>query len=144
MSKDAEENRIRLEKRLENLEKRVSRLETTRAPQPRKSTTKLTSIREFLRSKSAGSDIDKTLAVGYFLETEKEISPFTTEDLRSGFLQARESVPQNLNDTVNKNIKKGYMMEAGEEKGGRKAWTLTNLGERFVNGNLQGRSQPNP
>ena len=41
-----------------------------------------------------------------------------------------------LTDTVNKNIAKGYIMEAADKKDTKKAWTLTASGETFVESEL--------
>jgi hypothetical protein len=37
-----------------------------------------------------------------------------------------------MNDAVNKNIGRGFFMEAAEKKDSKKAWQLTATGERFV------------
>ena len=94
------------------------------------------SIREFLLTKKLQNDIQRTLAIGYYLEQHQNMDKFNTKDLENGFQKAKETVPSNINDKVNMNIKKGYMMEASEMKDNRKAWYLTNSGENFVEAEL--------
>ena len=47
-----------------------------------------------------------------------------------------EPPPGNLNETVNKNVRKGYLMETGQKEG-KKAWALTNTGNNFVETGLE-------
>ena len=49
-------------------------------------------------------------------------------------------MPANINDAVNKNIEKGYIMDA-KKKDSKKAWTLTATGERFVENDLKEEEQ---
>ena len=95
------------------------------------------SIREFLLTKKLQNDIQRTLAIGYYLEQHQNMDKFNTKDLENGFQKAKETVPSNINDKVNMNIKKGYMMEASEMKDNRKAWCLTSTGEKFVDNELK-------
>jgi len=53
-------------------------------------------------------------------------------DLENAFRSAREKLPKNMNDAVNKNIARGFLMGAAEKKDAKKAWNLTSTGERFV------------
>lgn len=89
-------------------------------------------INDFLFSKKPVDDVQKALTIGYFLEKFRSIEAFNTKDLEDGFREAKESVPANINDVVNNNIRKGNMMEAKEKKDKLKAWNLTSSGERFV------------
>jgi hypothetical protein len=95
------------------------------------------SVKEFLLSKKAKSETQKTLLLGYFLENYLSFSSFNTSDLENVFRQAKEPLPKNINDTVNKNIAKGFLMEAAELKDNKKAWTLTNTGEMAVENNFK-------
>jgi hypothetical protein len=91
-----------------------------------------TSIKEFLLERAASDDVQKTLAIGYFLETQEGMSSFNKADLEKGFRAAKESVPANINDKVNMSIKNGHMMEAAEKKSSLKAWVLTSSGETYL------------
>jgi len=121
---------------LEQHEKRISDLENLAAVKPKKMQKKL-SVKEFILEKKPGSDVEKTLVVAYYLENCKNVSPFNLNDLEALFKKAKEIVPDNLNDKVNKNIAKGYMEEAEDKKDSKKAWTLTETGERFVENDLK-------
>jgi hypothetical protein len=91
---------------------------------------KLISVKELILSKGPKSDNDRTLVIGFYLESKGAVS-FTVKDLQEGFREARERVPNNINLCVLQNIKKGLMMEAGTNKG-PKLWNLTAPGERYV------------
>ena len=62
---------------------------------------------------------------------------FNVEDLAHYFQLAKEPTPENLNDKINMNIKKGHVMEAKEKKENKKAWVITNTGEQFVDNNFK-------
>ena len=90
------------------------------------------SIKEFILQKKPKSDIQKTLAIGYYLEKFRNFSSFNANDLKKGFREAREKIPPNIPDKIQKNIAKGHMMEADAEKDGLKAYMLTESGEKLV------------
>jgi hypothetical protein len=123
-----------LESRLSKLEARVEKLEkmnsTARAAAPGQ--VKKLSAKEFLMTKNVGSELQKVVALSYFLEHQEGLSAFNVADLEAAFRSAREKPPKNLNDAVNKNIARGFIMEAAEKKDSKKAWNLTSTGERFV------------
>lgn len=125
-----------IRKTLDQHEKRISHLESMAKTRPAEFKKEL-SIKEFILQKGATSDLAKTLAVGYYLERYRKVCPFNAKDLEELFMEAKEPVPTNINDAVNKNIERGYIMEAKEKKEGKKAWTLTATGERFVENNLK-------
>lgn len=117
-------------------EKRISNLENLAKREPQQIRKEL-SIKEFILQKRATSDLAKTLVVGYYLEHYRNVSPFNARDLEGLFTEAKEPVPTNINDAANKNIERGYIMEAKEKKDNKKAWILTATGERFVENDLR-------
>ncbi len=119
-----------LEKRVALLESRVAALEGSYA-EPKRRGRKL-SIKEFLLSKSPRSDVEKTLVIGAYLEKFEMLESFNTKDIGTGFRRAKEKVPTNIADMIQKNVAKGYMDLAEEEKDGLKAYYLTNSGEKHV------------
>jgi hypothetical protein len=124
--------------RLRKLEERVERLESlfgTRTADEVAKQRRL-SAKEFLLSKNLKSETQKVLAVAYFLEREEGLTSFNVADLESAFRAAREKLPKNMNDAVNKNIARGFVMGASEKKDSKKAWQLTSTGERFVEHDL--------
>jgi len=125
------------EDRLANLEKRVGILEELLAKpncEGKPPTDKRVSPREFLDLKKTSTAIEKTLALAYYLEHIEQMSSFNVSDLSNAFRMAKEPLPVNLNDMINKNISKGYLMDFQKPKDSKKAWTLTATGEKFVEG----------
>lgn len=118
-------------KKLKEHEKRISKLESLFHVKP-EAIKKEISVKEFILSKSPKGDVQKTLTIGYYLEKHEGLSSFNKSDLESGFGNAKEMPPENINDKVNQNIKKGLMMEAKGKKDNFTAWTLTNSGEKYV------------
>ena len=125
-----------IKKQIEDHEKRISELESLSLKKPEAIEAK-PSIRDFTRSKKPKDDLQKTLTIGYYLEKFEGFSSFNAKDLTNGFREAKQPVPQNINDKANKNIVKKYMMEAEKKKDGKLAWVLTAKGEEFVESNFQ-------
>ena len=121
-----------LEARFAALEARVAALEgsgvTTLVPK----SAKAQSAKEFLLGLNLKTTVEKTTALGYFVETISQVGPFNADDIETAFRAAKEKVPTNIGDMVNKNIKKGLFMEHGEKKAGKKAWVLTSSGEKLA------------
>lgn len=120
-----------MKKTLEEHEERIVKLENLLLTKPKEIMKKL-SIREFMLSKNPGSEMQRTLAIAYYLEKYESLTSFNAKDLENGFRRAKEKIPRNINYEVIRNIQKGYMMEAEEKKDNRKAWYLTNAGVECV------------
>jgi hypothetical protein len=129
------ETRDALEKILnsiEGLDARLSKLESgAEVGSPRIEQKKL-SLKEFLIERGPSNGVQKTLAIGYFLENYDGDSPFNAVDLERGFRAAREPVPPNINDKANLCVKNGHFMEHREKKNSTKAWLVTRTGEEVV------------
>lgn len=125
-----------LKKILDDHEKRIAALEDIMKSKPELLKKEL-SIKEFILSKKPQDDVQRTLIIGYYLEKYRAMTSYNAKDLEDGFREAKERVPENINYKVIKNIKKGLMMEAKEEKDNLKAWHLTGSGERFVENDLK-------
>jgi|SRR5205809_4030269 len=124
--------------RIQNLERRVSTIETWMKGEPdRPAIPKPTSIREFVNLKNPSTSAETALLIAYYLEKFSAVSPFNHDDLIGGFAQAKEPLPKNPSDTVYKNIRRGFLTESPQKKGGSKAWIVTNSGERFVENDLK-------
>ena len=95
------------------------------------------SIKEFIIAQEPKNEVQKTLAIGYYLEKYEGESPFNLKDLRRGFRKAKEKLPSNLSDKVYRNMTKGHMMEVEERKDNLTAWMLTNSGESLVESRFQ-------
>jgi DNA-binding ferritin-like protein len=122
-----------LKKRIDDHEKRIAALEGSPVKKPQSEMKKL-SIKEFLLDKKPENDVQKTLAIGYYLEHLEGLNGFNIKDLAEGFRSAKEPAPTNINDKVNSNIQKGYMMEEKEKRDKLSTWVLTNSGEKFIEG----------
>jgi hypothetical protein len=132
---EASKDIAEFKKRIQDHEERISELEKLLQAKPN-SISKKISIKEFILTKNATDDQRRTLTIGYFLEKYAGNTSFNTTDIKKGFREAKIKPPQNINDKVNKNIAKGYMMEAVEEKDNKKAWVLTNTGEQIIESNF--------
>lgn len=126
-------------KTLEDHEKRLSKLEQVFQTKTEAVTSKPT-IKDFIRSKNPKYALQKTLAIGYYLEKYEDLSLFNVKDLTKGFRDAKEPPPTNMNDMVNKNKKKHYLMDAEKKKDNKMAWVLTAKGEQFVETGFQEKS----
>jgi hypothetical protein len=134
------ELKLQLQEKLRALEERVKKLEDSLLTSSSRgdliSKKKKASAREFLRTKQLSTDTQRVLALGYFLEYLEGMDSFNANDLEAAFRSAKEKLPSNVNDAVNKNIARGFLMEAAEKKESRKAWCLTSTGEGFVENKL--------
>ena len=125
-----------------SLERRVTLLEKhaqKKGSQPAKRNSKGQSVKEFILEIRPSSDVEKTLAIGYYLERVMGVSSFNINDLSRYFQLAKEPTPQNINDKVNMNIRKGHMTEAKEKKDSKKAWMVTSSGEQFLDNGFKDR-----
>ncbi|MBN1573977.1 MAG: hypothetical protein JW984_12345 [Deltaproteobacteria bacterium] len=131
------ENEIKdIKERLDKIEDRITNIESKFSEKPSIAKKEM-SIRDFIILKKPKSNVNKTLAIGYFLENHLGYSSFTVKDIEEGYHLAKETVPKNVNLDVIRNIEKGYMMEAKEKSGKVKTWCLTNSGTNFVENNFE-------
>lgn len=137
MDTDSEKNEERfsaIEDRLSKIEKAVFVGNDQKNIQFVRKNKKL-SAKEFLLEKNPKSELETTFLLGYYLEAIEGMEFFDVESLRVVFKSAKVSQPKNLNDSINKNIAKGYFMEAGSKGKGQKRWILTIRGEKHGAGN---------
>lgn len=92
---------------------------------------KETSIAQFFKKTGPKSDVHRALLAGYFLEKYSQMDRFTAAEVRDVIRSAKVAPPQNTNDAIAKNIKKGLMMTAGDKEG-KMAFVLTSDGEEVV------------
>ena len=120
-----------IKRKLQEYDKRISKLESLFQTKP-ETIRKEVSIKEFILSRKPKNAVQKTLAIGYYLERHGGLSSFNIRDLEKSFRTAREKIPQNVGDKVQKSIETGHMMEAKGKKDNLKAWVLTDSGETYV------------
>ncbi len=95
------------------------------------------SIAEFLREKKPVTTVDKALVFAVFYERNSGAQSFGTEDLLTLWRQAKEALPANINDLINKNVKKGMIAEESMKKDGKKKWYVTGTGTDIVEKGFQ-------
>jgi hypothetical protein len=118
---------------IKSLEARVTRVEIAGGGGGQKTAAaKKLSIKEFLLGSPPTTDIQRTLAVGYFLESHGGMASFTKADLEKGYSDAKEPTPSNISVNIKHCIKQGHMMEAEEKKDNKTAYVVTRSGEQFV------------
>ena len=100
------------------------------------------SVKEFLLQCGPKGDVQKTLAIGYFFEIYEGMSSFNKTDIERAFQAIKEKPPLNINDKVNMSIRKGHIIEGGEKKDSKAAWSLTPSGEEFVRNHFQKATKP--
>lgn len=129
------------QEQIASLEERVKKLEeillSTGGAEPALTKRKKSSAKEFLMTKELRTETQKVLALGYFLEYMEGSESFNVSDLETVFRAAKERLPKNMNDAVNKNIARGFLMEAADKKEAKKAWCLTATGEKYLENELK-------
>jgi len=131
--KQIEETLKNHEVRLKKLEKESSIQSQPEHPNKKKEF----SVKEFILEKKPRSVYHIGLVIAYYLEKYRDFPSFNIKDIEQGFREAKEPLPKNMSDLVYKNAKKGLMMEAKEQKEGKKGWILTNTGEKLVENSFQ-------
>jgi hypothetical protein len=87
---------------------------------------------ELFATKSWNTEIEKVVLAGYFLERFGRSVSYTIEEVRNCLLSAKVAQPKNLSLAILQAVQKGLMMEIPSQGGPRKAWALTQRGERYV------------
>jgi hypothetical protein len=104
------------------------------------SKSKAVSIREFIQQLGFKKHTDIALAFGYYIEQQGDTPEFTPADINNCYYEAKiES--SNTSQMIILNIRRGYMMlskSSGEK--GRKRYTLTSSGEKYIDEKLKGGS----
>lgn len=116
---------------LEDHEKRIKKLENF-LESPKVEKIKKISVKEFLLEVKPSSDVERTAAFGFFLENQRGYTSFTTENITACFREAREKVPDNVTDKINKCIANGWIMKHNEKKDNKNAFVMTRSGENIV------------
>jgi hypothetical protein len=138
MTTDTEQKLDAILTALQSLEARVAHIETGsagtdgRQKSAPSAPAKKLSIKEFLLQTPPTTDIQRTLAIGYFLETHAGLASFTKAELEKGYSDAKEPTPSNISVNIKHCIKQGHMMEAEEKKNSKTAYVVTRSGEQFV------------
>jgi hypothetical protein len=90
------------------------------------------SASEFFSSVTFGTEVDKVVLCGYFLETNEGMEGYTIDEIKACFLSAKVQAPNNVNLALLQAVKKGFMMETKSNDRSRKSWTLTQTGLQYA------------
>lgn len=93
--------------------------------------TKKLSVAQFFRKISPKSAVDQVLSAGYYLERYGGQEDFTASEVKVVIQNAKIRPPNNPNDAINSNIKKGLIMSAGNREN-KIAFVLTSDGEEEI------------
>lgn len=103
--------------------------------------TKALSIREFMQRLAFTKHTDITVAFGYYLEKHSGITEFTPADINNCYYEAKLET-SNTSQMIILNIRRGYMMPSKKKDAkGKKLYTLTDSGEKFVKSKLAAKSE---
>jgi hypothetical protein len=90
------------------------------------------SAAELFAAKGWSTEIDKVVLSGFFLERHGGSESYTIEEVKNCLIAAKVPLPKNVNLAILQAVQKGLMMEIPSKSGPRKAWSLTQTGERYV------------
>lgn len=90
-----------------------------------------TALNEFLASKKPTAHRDRALLVAYYYLHSKN-EPVTRAEFSDAYTITRVSRPQNLSDIIGKCVSKGYLTEYPAGKEGKRAWQITQTGEKYL------------
>jgi len=99
--------------------------------EPAHATNKSKSPAQFFRSINPKTDTDRVLLALYFLEKFRNVQSATAAEVKELIKEAKWPPPGNTNESINKNIRKGLLMTAGDREG-KIAFVLTSDGETTV------------
>ena len=86
---------------------------------------------QFFKKCNPKTDVDRVLVAGSYLEQIRNAQNFTAGEVRDLIKEAKWPPPINVNDAINRNIKKGFLMSAGDREN-KIAFVLTSDGEDLV------------
>ena len=93
-------------------------------------------ISEFLAQLDISTYINGIVAILYY-QYHMGNESTTIVELEEAYSSARTKPPRNFSDSLAQCIRKGYVVEVKDKKGGKKAWQITASGENFVELELQ-------
>jgi len=94
---------------------------------------KTLSLREFVLQINPVNDVKRTATFGTYLENYRNKPSFTIQDIISCFREAKEPVPKNPSDKIQKCMQNGWIMKGAEDG----TYTMTNSGIEEVKGGFR-------
>ncbi|MFZ0562031.1 MAG: hypothetical protein WAM43_10500 [Terriglobales bacterium] len=90
------------------------------------------SVGEFIRQLGVKKHTDLVVAFGYYLEEQAGLRDFTPADINNCYYEAKMET-SNVSQSIIQNIKRGYLMEAKNDKAKKgRRYTITSSGQAFV------------
>lgn len=86
---------------------------------------------QFFKKVNPRTDVDRAVTAAYYLEKMRDKENFTANEVKEVIRKAKVPPPKNPSDAIQKNIKKGYVMVAGNKEG-KMAFVLTTDGEEYI------------
>jgi hypothetical protein len=86
---------------------------------------------EFIRKIAPKTQVDRGLALSYYLEQYSSLDSFTTAELADLCKKAKQPAFTNISDVVGQLVSRGLLMGSGD-KDGKRAYSLTTSGEEQV------------
>ncbi len=93
------------------------------------------SLRELFLEFNLKSELEITLFIMHGREELDGLFEFSTKEIKEGFQEIREKVPQNISDKFQALHKAGFIMQAkksDDKKNKQKFWQITNSGVTFL------------
>ena len=88
---------------------------------------------QFFKAVKPKTDTDRVLVSAYYLEKYRQAQNATAAEIRDLISEAKWQPPSNTSDAINKNIRKGFLMTAGDREN-KMAFVVTSDGEALVEG----------
>lgn len=87
---------------------------------------------EFTRIKNPSQYTDRIVIFAYWLFKKEKMSSYNSSDIENCYNETRITKPANISDMMNKIQGQGLITPVKEEKDGKKAWVITDTGEKYV------------
>ena len=97
-----------------------------------KKTTIDSNVNAFINNKGIETEIDKCLAVIYFMNKKEGVECFTTPIIREKMQQAKLYIPKNISAIFHHLTKKGYIQPENRDFQKITEYYLTHEGERYI------------
>lgn len=111
-------------------EQKITHSQTSNTDSVQK-TTKALAPNEFIRKMAPKTQVDRGLALSYYLEYHSSLESFTTAELADICKKAKQPAFTNISDVVGQLVSRGLLMGAGD-KDGKRAYSLTTSGEEQI------------
>lgn len=123
-----------LEQEIEELKKRVNRVESLLEAEPERAE-EFQSLADFVDEKSPSTHNERAIVIGYYLEHFEGQGSFTVNDIEDGYQTARIPLPSNMSDVLAKCEARDWVMRVGSS-GQTQQRRLTKVGITYVEDSL--------